>query len=356
MPLLGEERIKLHEALRAAFPRRAELRMFLSFYCEVELDDIDDGSPYAEAVFNVIRWAESAERVSELIDKALSRKPHNPQLKAMGPWLLSQLRKRNSSSIPIPPDPFEAWLLRGGQPFVNRQALRDYLRELSGPNGSRVLAVAGPPGSGKSYSVSFISHISESLKSSRIIWIDVEQTTRATLDPDQVAVRIVTQMGRRASLSFMPRKGESPAARWLVELRDWIVGEVNQTDTVWWLVFDGLCHPDVPLDTRDLLRHLIRITHVNVPKLRVIILACTDDILPPDILPFIRRELISNIGRLEVREYFERLSKARIVNADSTALDEAVTIVLQRIPNGNVAALAAALSEATRLLREPRML
>src|SRR5213594_1047013 len=118
MPLVGDERIKLHEALKAAFPRRAEFRMFLNFYFEVELDDIDNGGPYAESVLNVIRWPESGGRVSELIQNAILRKPQNPQLKAIGPWLLSQLSRRNGSSIPIPPDPFDAGLLRGGQPFV----------------------------------------------------------------------------------------------------------------------------------------------------------------------------------------------------------------------------------------------
>lgn len=350
--LLPEERSKLHEALRAAFPRRSEFRMFLSLSCDISLDDIDDGASYAETVFNLIKWTESEGRTEDLVEKARIKKPKNKLLNDVGEWLLVELGKRSAESIPLPKDPFQAYLLRGGQPFVNRQVLRDHLRELASDNGSRILAVSGAPGSGKSYSINFISHIAYKTKQSRLIWIDIEQAARATFGPEQFVRSLVNQMGRRASVSLIPKQGASQEARWLIELRDWIVGEISQTEVVWWLVCDGLCHQDVPIDTRDLLRHLIKIAHVNVPQLRVIVLACTPEILPADLLPFIRQEDTVAISRPEVKDYFQRLVKDRIIRVDSAALDEAVKIVFENVPNGT-ATLAAALAEATKRLRKP---
>lgn len=357
--LLPEEREQLYEALRRAFPSRPEMLMFLSLGLDADLDDIAGESTYAEAVFRVIKWSESEDRTEEIVQKACIKKPKNKLLNDVGRWLLVELQKRSAQEVRLPKDPFEAYLLKAGQPFVNRRILRQHLRDLSAKNGSRILAVSGPPGSGKSYSVNFIAHIAYQVKRCRLVLIDVEQTARATFNPDQFVRSLVNQMGRRSSIGLIPKQGETQDARWLIELRDWIVGEINQTNEIWWLVCDGVCHPDIPSDTRELLTHLIKIAHLNVPQLRIIVLACASTVLPPDILPYIRQENTESIGQREVKEYFDQLVRAKIINADAAALDEAVRIIFDRAKNNGTsesdteAPLAAVLTEATNLLRTP---
>lgn len=357
--LLPEEREKLYEALRKAFPKRSEMLMFLNFSLGADLDDIvDDGATYAVAVYQVIAWSESEGRADELIEKACARKPNNRLLKVVGKYLLAELEKRSALEVRFPKDPFETYLLKAGQPFVNRRTLRNYLRELSLDDGSRILAVSGPTGAGKSYSVNFIAHLAQRIKRFKLLLIDVEEKTRATFNPDQLVRDLMNQMGRRSSITMIPKRGDTQDARWLIELRDWVVGEINQTRDTWWIVCDGVCHPDVPSDTRELLTHLIKITHLNVPQLRVIVLACSPAVLPTDILPFIRQENTELIGQPEVKEYFEQLVKTKIIKADSAAVEEAVRIVFARASTNNgagtiasQASLAALLADATNLLR-----
>jgi hypothetical protein len=353
--LLPEERSQLYEALHGAFPRRSDLLMFLNFGLDKGLDDIYDGPIYAEAVFHVIEWSESEDRTEELIRKACAKKPKNKLLNDVGRWLITELEKRSGQGIRLPKDPFETYLLKAGQPFVNRRTLRTHLRELTWDDGSRILAVSGPSGTGKSYSVNFIAHVAQRMKRFKLLLIDVEEKARATFNPEQFVRSLVNQMGRRSSIGLIPRQGETQDARWLIELRDWIIAEINQTNDTWWLVCDGVCHPDVPSDTRELLTHLIKIAHLNVPQLRVIVLACTPAVLPTDILPFIRQENTESIGQQEVKEYFEQLVGAKIIKADSAAVEEAVRIIFARASNNGAgtAPLAALLAEATHLLRTP---
>jgi hypothetical protein len=356
--LLPDERDKLYEALRRAFPKRSDMLMFLGLSLGANLDDIASEATYAEAVFNVILWSESEDRTEELVKKACAKKPNNKLLNDVGQWLLAELQKRSDREVRFPKDPFETYLLKAGQPFVNRRTLRAHLRELTWPDGSRILAVSGPPGTGKSYSINFIAHVAQRMKSFKLLLIDVEEKTRATFNPDQFVRSLINQMGRRSSIGLIPKQGETQDARWLIELRDWIVAEINQTTQTWWLVCDGVCHTDVPSDTRELLTHLIKIAHLNVPQLRVIVLACTPAALPTDILPFIRQENTDIIGQPEVKEYFEQLVGAKIIKADSGAVEEAVRIVFAASNNGTggtggAAPLAALLAEATHRLRTP---
>lgn len=93
--LKSDERLKLHQALLAAFPTRDEFRMFLSFRCDVNLEIIDDGSSYAQAVFKVIGWVESEDRTQELIQKACDEKPKNKQLGELRESLFSKSSQRS---------------------------------------------------------------------------------------------------------------------------------------------------------------------------------------------------------------------------------------------------------------------
>jgi hypothetical protein len=340
--------MKLHAALKNAFPKRTELRSFLRYSLNISLDDIDDSNRYDDTVFELVAWTESRGRISELIERAMKEKPRNQLLRATGEWLQGEIERRSSSYRFQPADPYDAWLLRRGQPFVNRKVLRDHVKELA-TDGSRILVVDGPPSSGKTYSLNFISHISDTLQNCRIAWIDVEQGIRANFSAEQIAVSIVSQMGRRASLDYIPKQNELQEARWLLDLRDWLIGEINQTNITWWIVCDGLCHVDVPPSSRDFLRLLMRSAHFNVPQLRVVILAYKDDILPPDIASFIRKEKISDIGPPEISEYFKRLVARSNVATDAVALEAIISAVILESA-GNPLSLNAALLRETNLL------
>lgn len=346
----ADERQKLHEVIQSVFRNRGDIEMFLSFSFNVDLDTIvSEAADKSQAVFEMIRWAERSDKLQQLLH-CVAKAKRNPTVTALTESLLPRIEQRRSR-VSIPADPFEACMLRGGLPFVNRALLRSVMRELSNEGGSRVLVIDGPKGSGKSYTRHFVSHIAESHPNSRVLWINVEDSVRTRFTPDQFAISIVTQIGRRSSLAYIPIQ-QAQTARWIQELRDWLVGEISQTTETWWLLCDGLSFPDIPTDTKDLLKLLMRSAHVNLPTLRIVAISYSEDMLPTDIVHFIRREQITTIGTSEVKQFFNHLNEQGVISVQPDAIDKAVELVLQHAAAGD---LGGALHRATSLLRGERL-
>jgi hypothetical protein len=103
------------------------------------------GAPSGESLEKLVERATSSHRLDELITAAAHYAPDDPEL---GKFLAQHAKRVEASAS----DPIARVLLERGEIFLDRQTLRDFLRDLvSGETRSRVLLVDGPSGSGKSY-------------------------------------------------------------------------------------------------------------------------------------------------------------------------------------------------------------
>jgi C1A family cysteine protease len=80
MALTGAQFAAMQAALGSAFRTPAMLRRMLRIRLEVDLDMVAGGDNYGDVLFELITWAESEGRVSELLEKAIEEKPGNVDL------------------------------------------------------------------------------------------------------------------------------------------------------------------------------------------------------------------------------------------------------------------------------------
>ncbi|MGB7441829.1 MAG: effector-associated domain EAD1-containing protein [Coleofasciculaceae cyanobacterium] len=94
MKLTGKQYEELQKAIESAFPIPAELERMVRFKLETNLRTITSSGSLSEIIFELIGWAESEGRVSELITKACDFKPGNLRLKTFAEQFFTATGKR----------------------------------------------------------------------------------------------------------------------------------------------------------------------------------------------------------------------------------------------------------------------
>lgn len=79
MQLLSSELKRLKNALLKSFPRH-ELKELVAFELDEDLDAIAGGANHSEVVLNLLTWAKSRGRLSELVAVAYRERPNDPEL------------------------------------------------------------------------------------------------------------------------------------------------------------------------------------------------------------------------------------------------------------------------------------
>jgi hypothetical protein len=352
--LTGIQKREIHKALQSCFTSSGAVKLFLAFNCDKNLNDIyPENSKLPELLFEVLDWFDRNGRLAVLVNALITEFPDKVDVQRACENVRRLLQR--AEQLQGNTDPFEAVLLVGARPFVNRRQLRDNLRALASRVSQRVGGVSGSAGSGKSYSLQYIAHVIQQTEAGQVISVEETLDTCKFVQPEDLAARIFLQIGKGALISSMPRKANTNPGRWVVELRDWIVGELNQTELakegkIWWLVADGICSQDVPKTTRELVQHLCKSAHVNVPCLRVILLDSTEEFFPADILSAVANEQIAPIGRPEVQEYFENLASSGYLRIDAEGIKVAVNKVFSISPNGSLRKLAETVRAVSKAL------
>lgn len=243
-------------------------------------------------------------------------------------------------------DPFLTPFAHSGS-FIGRRALRAHLRALTEEGGARILVVDGPPGSGKSYTLRLITHLSRQLQTFSVAAINLEEEAFHAIGPGEVARSMALQMG--ADVSAMPPPAEA-ASRWILDLRDWLLGETRRQGTAWWFVFDGFDHEDVPFETRDFIRHLVVAAQQATTTLRIVLLGWSEDLVPMNIRAYVLRETIEPLGQADLRQFLQELSHAGVLPLDARGVDEVFTAI-QNAATKSGSGLASVAAEAVRRLR-----
>jgi hypothetical protein len=200
-------------------------------------------------------------------------------------------------------------------PFLNRDKTRRACEHFDNrldlePDAARVLAVNGPPGSGKSFTSEFLRLlVGLRAEQHQVIEVDVKAWTGQLLTPGLLVVELIGGMApedtraavKAQAADTVPRLDNERPERWAKQLVIWLVNRANETGKTWYIVLDSFSKPGVPEST-----------HVFIKQLAVSLagLALAWDVLDPDMGPPLRLVLLDypdvppapNNGRLRIEE------------------------------------------------------
>lgn len=97
----GEQQRRLHEALLAAFPDMSSLQRMVKFGLNENLNTIANTTRLNDAVFDLLQWAESRNKITELVVAARNSNPDNPALRRVAEELQLAPDSRELESIVI---------------------------------------------------------------------------------------------------------------------------------------------------------------------------------------------------------------------------------------------------------------
>ena len=99
MQLSGSQRKQLFQAIINAYPSKDGLERLVDFELEENLDWIASNKNYQDTVYNLIKWANSQERLEQLIQAACQDNSHNQKLKEVQEELFPLTSSQTGNTI-----------------------------------------------------------------------------------------------------------------------------------------------------------------------------------------------------------------------------------------------------------------
>jgi tetratricopeptide (TPR) repeat protein len=269
--------------------------------------------------------------------------------------VLGPVRARAAAQAPEPP-PAEPEGSRqdpgGGRVVVlDRVALKNAIRRMTEESSQiRILAVDGPPGSGKSFTSQIVQQVAAETQAFRVAYVNFDQ--HPLLGPVELAEELASQLGR--SLESIPQP-QATTARVVHELANWLMAQVEASDRHWWWILDGPSSVTaMNLDTHDLVRALVERVQRPSVQLRLVLLGF-DEQFPPHVEPFVYREELASIGGPEIRDYLVDLLRRVGREMDAGQIDAATQTVLDGLPAGRdrLRTLSARMSQVAEAVSQP---
>jgi hypothetical protein len=235
--------------MQDAFSDVATVRYFIEFRLQQDPDDFfPRGVGKSAGIQDLVRDHNAGGRV-EVLTEALRNSPqaNGPRL---GP-VLDHIDELRQAEVPweAPADPFDAFFVSGGRPFIDRNGIRDHLRaSLKHGSGPRVVVISGERPCGKSWSWHYLSYLESKLEGFRTAKIDL-----AKVPPPPTAYEVMRRIANRLGLEApdidRTAKGPTQAAH----LVEWFAGRVAEGKARYVLTLDSLDHTRLPDETEDLI-------------------------------------------------------------------------------------------------------
>ncbi|MCP9956830.1 hypothetical protein [Streptomyces sudanensis] len=207
-------------------------------------------------------------------------------------------------------DVFRTCLLRGGtEVFLDREDLRETLREFVADDQKSVLLVDGEPCSGRSYTYAFIRHLAQHRDF---------RPARVLLGPAATATKVVRRL---ASFVSDPGAGVVPPVATdfddplpaLDEVVHWVVVQATGSEGLFWFVLDDCDRLDPGSDVWDLIGQLALAIYEYEPVRRaraprLVLLGYGEAMrqLPYELRHSLCRDRARTAGPDEVRAFFDR--------------------------------------------------
>ena len=172
---------------------------------------------------------------------------------------------------PAPITELFAALEFSGGPFVDRDHLRNELRNLSSNTAQPILLVNGELGLGKSYSCQMISEVISIHADYQIAKLRAEPTSPSIWQIKDVAEDIVRNL---SNPQHLPPPTHAVAGDRLAGLyADWTAEEIARSGDTLWIMLDGFGHPDIPTETGMYIDEILTMagSDTRLQRLRVLL-------------------------------------------------------------------------------------
>jgi hypothetical protein len=317
----------LVDLITAAFPSATE-QMTLVNLAGMQPSVIDWNGPSSVVAYNIIMRADAEGRLPQLIRALRDKLPSSPEVAELAALLgepAADSRAPRGAAADVTTDPLEAAWLPNGAPLVNREQLRKGVRDLLRPDGSRVLIVNGPPGSGKSYSASFIRGVQQATGAFRFALVRYDPGSLRDYGPRELADALGDILGVRLS-------ADATAAPYVYgrQLAAQLVAAGRADEKPWWWVLDGFsgARPELA----DFIARLIQAA-VDEPRVRLVLLGY-DQPLSREAEAVTIYEDIAPLSEADVRAYLGRLALSAREPTGEESIEESVRTIFAGLPTG----------------------
>jgi hypothetical protein len=350
VPLLSPDHFtRLVEALFECFDDRDDLEVFLKLKLGRELSRLSKDAELDFMLMKVVKHADQAGWLPDLLDKAVAKFSNNLALQA----LRAELIVPNGA---VPGNPWSVCMIRGDQAFIDRRDLRDHMCELEKPGGRRILIVKGEERTGKSYTRQFVTHRVDTI-GERPIVIDLAELHRnrrgERVMPDDVARSLCNLLG--IAPGFVLAKEDEQYARWSLDFCQRLSGHLANWPTRVWIIVDEFNSVVLPESTLGLFNQLA--THVEsmMTQIRLVLLGYGKALPPIEVDEWAYQEEALPISDEELLKFFRQIYASRRAIIDENDVVTSTALVWTRIqatdPFRNKAIGCEAAIEARRILK-----
>lgn len=289
---------RLEHVLVTSLGSYSELAQLVQQHLGAHLADVAPPGSYEATVRAVVRWAQSHGRVPDLLRAAVSLEKSAE---------LSRLAQEVGLIEYQPPNPYDTLFVRGALPFIDRERLRAFLKGLSDPLAPNVLAVMGPPGSGKSYSLTLIAYLAEATRQYEYVAVELSPAEAAEWTSDRLIREIATPAGWVSSLGTIPGRGDSTLVRHHRELCFWLDAQARLSNRPWLIALDGFDASTVPSELGDFVRALAAFV-ARASRLRLILLGASEAMISASANTRVEKEVLAPFSLGDIARYLEAVA------------------------------------------------
>jgi len=316
--LESDERQKLAAALTKAYDTYADLRGMVEYHLDWKLNTEVQSENLTAGVTAILKWGERYDDFVTLLTKLRDMKP--PRSKTLH-QLAAQLLEQVESRIAInraaaaaavwysAPNPFGTCFLQGRAPFINRSKLRNWLEKELRTGIYRVLVVNGDAGTGKSFTLRYISFLVREQRAFGANFfladMDLKKKRSSQVDVPYVVESIYTQVG--GNPEDIPRQN-GQSARYSDVLAEWLDAKARGLGQVWCVVLDGFDSPLLPDEVNVFIHHLANRATLGA-NLRLLLLSYPVNELPSDTLDVTDEEKLGVPTLTDIQDFFGSLHR-----------------------------------------------
>jgi len=320
----------LHVELVANFDRD-ELEQFLLFKLDRHLQQIAPASGFDKIVLEVIQTSVRRGWFCQLLSMLVEHHPHANVKRAAAQLhgeCCVELRWYGRH------DPNDT-LFIGKLPFLNRNVLRSHLNEIANGDAS-VVAVSGPPLSGKSYSWNLLRKLCDARG---LIGVNIdlgEYRLPSVCGPEDLMKDIARHLDIGSGVEVEKEvEKEAEPARQAIALTGWLAGKLSSRTERWLVMLDGLDRASLSQGARDLVDKLIEKTAKQALRgFNLVVVGYEREIADPRVL--LLREPLNPIGESEIGEFFRGVAKQVGRPIDEEGVGVAVAKVLADLADPRV--------------------
>ena len=218
---------------------------------------------------------------------------------------------------------FECCDDKARHPLLDRGPLRDFLHQTVERTALNVWSVVGDPASGKTYSRRFIRLAADRF-GIRLVEVDTLQDLLDAYTPRDLVAAILAPLGE--DCSGMPEQGELQEARWLKDLRDWVLSKLHGVEDTW-IVLDHFDDETVTTATRGLIKRLVEKILYERSYPPMVLLGYERQAQSDELNDDVEREPTGAIHRSHVEDYY----RTRFAGLPPNELHQAVAIAVDEV-------------------------